>query len=123
MIYWVFILALIVEIYLYIKVYHLDYCSALELVILITTLIILILTIFIIGANIDGKHEKIALEAEYETLLEYKSRIDYIQNECYISEVIDWNITVSSGKSIQRDFWVGVFIPNIYDDFDVITLN
>lgn len=119
MIYWLFILALIVEIFLYVKIYN----GALGVAIQITCIIILFLTIFIISANIQAKHEKYELETSYNTLLEYKSVSDYLQNEHYISDVLSWNITISSGKSIQRDFWVGIFIPNIYDDFDIITLH
>lgn len=118
MIYWLFILALSVEIFLYVKIYN----DALGAAIQITCIIILFLTIVIIFTNIQAKHEKYELEASYNTLLEYKSVSDYLQNEHYISDIIRWNTTISTGKSIQRDFWVGIFIPNIYDDFDIITL-
>lgn len=121
MIYWLFILTLAIEILLYIKVYNLEH-NALEIAIQFTCIIILFLTIFIIFTNIQAKHEKYELEASYNTLLEYKSVSDYLQNEHYISDIIRWNTTISTGKSIQRDFWVGIFIPNIYDDFDIITL-
>lgn len=122
MIYWLFILTLVVEIFLYIKTYKLEFYNVLEIAIPFTGIIIFILTIFIIGANIQSKPEKYALESSYNTLLEYKSAQDSLQNEHYISDIISWNTTISSGKAIQRDFWVGIFIPNIYDDFDFITL-
>lgn len=123
MIYWLFILALAVEIFLYIKDYNMKFYNAFEIAIPLTSIIIFVLTIFIITANIQAKHEKYALESTYNTLLEYKSTQDSPQNEHYISDIIRWNTTISSGKSIQRDFWVGIFIPNIYDDFYIITLH
>lgn len=122
MVYWLFILALAVEIFLCVKIYKLEYNEKLAVAIQITCIISLFLTIVIIFTNIQAKHEKYELETSYNTLLEYKSVTDYLQNEHYISEIIRWNTTISTGKSIQRDFWVGIFIPNIYDDFDIITL-
>lgn len=56
-------------------------------------------------------------------MLDYKHVSDISQNEHYISDVVYWNATISEGKEMQRDFFVGIFIPNIYDDFDIITLN
>lgn len=122
MVYWVFIFTLIVEIWVYIKAYNLEYCHGLEIVITFNSVIVLILTVFIILISINGKYEKIALESEYETLLEYKSTPYYSQNEHYVSDITDWNKTISTGKSIQRDFWIGIFIPNIYDEFECISL-
>ena len=121
MVYWLFILALIVESILYIKFYQ-EYNTALDIATQLTVIIILVLTLVIIFSNIHAKHEKYELETSYNTLLEYKPVSDYLQNEHYISDIIRWNTTISTGKSIQRDFWVGIFIPNIYDDFDIITL-
>ena len=122
MIYWLFILALAVEIFFYVKIYKLEDNEKLEVAISVTCFTILVLTIVIIFSNIQAKHEKYSLESRYNTLLEYRSVSDYLQNEHYISDIISWNTTISSGKSIQRDFWLGIFIPNIYDDFDTITL-
>lgn len=123
MLYWFFIIVLIVEIFLYIKVDDLYCNSVLEIMMMLTGVIILILTIFIFGFNLESKSTKVRLESTYKTLLEYNSELNCSQNEHYISEVILWNETISVGKEMQRDFWVGVFIPNIYDEFDIITLN
>lgn len=126
MVYWLFILALAVEIFLYVicmlRFLSWNIMKKLEVAIPVTCIIILVSTVIIILANITAKHEKIALESSYNTLMEYKSVTDYLQNEHYITDVISWNITITSGKSIQRDFLIGIFIPNIYDDFDIITL-
>ena len=121
MIYWLFILALIVESILYVKFYK-EYDTPLDMAIPLTGIIILVLTLVIIFSNIQAKHEKYALESTYNTLLECKSAQVYSRNEHYISDIISWNKTISLGKSIQRDFWIGIFTPNIYDDFDIITL-
>lgn len=127
MLYWLFIIGLIVEIIFYIKVFKLVYLSVLEIIIPLTLLIAgaitIVLTVLIIVVNIESKTLKAELEDMYRTLLEYKSELNCSQNEHYISDVIFWNTTISVGKEMQRDFWVGIFIPNIYDEFDIITLN
>ena len=127
MLYWLFIIGLIVEIIFYIKVFKLVYLSVLEIIIQLTLFIAgaitIVLTVLIIGVNIESKPLKAELEEMYRTLLEYKSELNCSQNEQNISDVIFWNTTISVGKEMQRDFWVGIFIPNIYDEFDIITLN
>lgn len=127
MLYWIFIIALIVEIILYIKVFKLIYVSVLETIVpitlFITGIITIILTVFIIDGQIKSKPNKVELESMYRTLLEYKSDLNCTLNEHYISDVVFWNTTISVGKEMQRDFWLGIFIPNIYDEFDIITFD
>lgn len=121
MLYWVFIIALIVEIFLYVKVEYLYCNSVLEIIMVLKGAILLILTVLIIMNNIESKSTKVELESTYKTLLEYKSELNCSQNEPYISDVLLWNKTITLGKEMQRDFWVGILIPNIYDEFDIIT--
>lgn len=37
-----------------------------------------------------------------------------------IDEVQAWNEAVVRNKTLQNDFWIGVFIPDIYDDLKTI---
>ena len=41
-------------------------------------------------------------------------------NKEVLDEIQEWNECVVRNKNLQRDFWVGVFIPNIYDQFETI---
>lgn len=41
-------------------------------------------------------------------------------NKKVIDEIQDWNESVTYNKNIQEDFWVGIFIPNVYDQFEII---
>lgn len=38
-------------------------------------------------------------------------------------QVREYNETVASGKALQHNLWVGVFVPDIYDDLDLIPLD
>lgn len=37
-----------------------------------------------------------------------------------IDEVQEWNKNVRYYQSAQDDFWVGIFYPNVYDEFETI---
>ena len=37
-----------------------------------------------------------------------------------IDEVQEWNKDVRFYQSAQYDFWVGIFYPNVYDEFETI---
>ena len=68
------------------------------------------------------------LEQRYDALT-YKSQTESIRDEFgivnkdYIDEVQEWNEDIASNQRMQRDFWLGIFIPNIYDDFELIDLD
>ena len=49
----------------------------------------------------------------------YKDEFGLI-NKSVIDEIQDWNEDVVSNKALQRNFWIGICIPNIYDDFETI---
>lgn len=46
-----------------------------------------------------------------------------ILNKEFVDEIQEWNMTIASGQGYQHDFWVGIFCPPIYDDFELIDLN
>ena len=37
-----------------------------------------------------------------------------------IDEIQHWNEDVAYNKRIQRDFWMGIFYPNVFDEFETI---
>ena len=41
-------------------------------------------------------------------------------NKEVIDEIQDWNESITYHKNIQKDFWIGIFIPNVYDQFETI---
>ena len=94
----------------------------------IATCIVCILLFIIIGNNTSAVGEKSKLEQRYEALV-YKSQTESIRDEFgivnkdYIDEVQEWNEAIASNQRMQRDFWLGIFVPNIYDDFELIDLD
>ena len=41
-------------------------------------------------------------------------------NKEVIDEIQDWNTDLRYKQNIQDDFWIGIFEPNIYDQFEYI---
>ena len=56
------------------------------------------------------------LRNHYEELINNKDS-EYIR-----PDIITWNEKIKYNKKYQKDFWVGPYIPNVYDQFDVITV-
>lgn len=94
----------------------------------IATAITVILLCLIISTHLSAIGEKTKLEQRYDALI-YKSQTESIRDEFgivnkdYIDEVQEWNESIASNQRMQRDFWVGIFTPNIYDDFELIDLD
>lgn len=87
-------------------------------------IIISIAAIFI-NAGIDGQ---IASNEE-----RYKSLVYQFENDIYdndndlgkkelYNQIQDWNEDIAKGQALQNDPLVGIFYPDIYDQFEVIEL-
>lgn len=55
--------------------------------------------------------------------IKYEQLNNNKENNYLINNIIDWNQGVEYGKKYQHDFWIGPYIPNIYDNFEVIEMN
>lgn len=74
-----------------------------------------------ISANADlAKHQETYKALTYK--LESGACRDKLGllNKTIIDEIQDWNENIVRKKSFQKDFWVGIFYPNIYDEFETI---
>ena len=94
----------------------------------IATLGVIALTVMLIILPINhiGTKASIAGDQERYEALMYKvesgaCRDEFgLLNKEVLDEVQDWNEYVVRRKNLQRDFWIGVFYPNIYDQFETI---
>lgn len=75
------------------------------------------------NAGIDGQIA--STEQRYESLVyQFENDIydhdnDLGKKELY-NQIQDWNEDVAKGQALQNDPWVGIFYPDIYDQFEVI---
>jgi hypothetical protein len=90
---------------------------------IVATASIIALVVGYIGVN--GRVQK--LHTRYE-MLTYQYENDVYENDNdigkreLIEDIQNWNEDLSRGRAIQKDFWIGVFVPNIYDQFEYISL-
>lgn len=85
--------------------------------------IIMSIVAIINNAGIDGQIA--SHEQRYESLVYqfendiYDNDNDLGKKELY-NQIQDWNEDVAKGQALQNDPWVGIFYPDIYDQFEVI---
>lgn len=146
MLFWLFIIFLIVGIVIanisknlwkifkadkHPKLHDFFYCSddgifMTGVLIIIISTVCLVFAICFICVNCMGVDAKVEQMREQYRALEFKVDSQSYRDEFGLlnKEVIDeiqaWNEDVTYIKHIQRDFWLGIFWPNVYDEFQTI---
>ena len=93
-----------------------------------TALISFVLLIIILVCNCGAKGTLAAQREKYKAIIykveteSYRDEFGVI-NKDYIDEIQSWNEGLAYDKAVQRNFWIGIFIPNIYDEFETIELD
>lgn len=96
---------------------------------------ILVVGIFLLAVNtvilatnyIDTDASVAGWEKQYESLT-YQLENNLYDNDNDIGkkelmdEICEWNEDLAYHKEIQRNFWVGIYYPNVYDNFEFIPL-
>ena len=88
----------------------------------------IIASVVVLAINYIGIDGYIAqMNTRYETLV-YQYENDIYDNDNDLGkrelmvDIQNWNEDLSSRRERQRDFWIGIYIPNIYDQFKYIEL-
>lgn len=81
----------------------------------------------IIFINQLGKDGDIAsMQSKYDSLAyQYANEIysNDIAKRDLMADIEKWNANLARNQKDQHDFWIGVFIPDIYDQFEFIELD
>ena len=83
--------------------------------------------VVIIENNICPDARSAMYQRRYDALV-YQYENDFYDNDNDIGKrdlmenIEAWNTDLAYRKKAQRNYWVGIFYPNIYDDFDFIEL-
>ena len=122
MLFWSFIILFVVGIILY-KVFEFELLG--ELVTAISGFAVLISLFLIIGeyTTMDSYLEK--TREQYKAIT-YKIESDTCHDEFgllnkeVIDEIQEWNKDVRFYHNIQDNFWLGIYYPNVFDEFETI---
>jgi hypothetical protein len=90
--------------------------------------IAIVISLFIIGDAYGCKDARIASnKVRYDSLVYqlendiYDNDNDLGKRELY-KEIQDWNEDLAYNRKIQKNFWIGIYYANIYDQFEFIEL-
>lgn len=88
--------------------------------------IIMVIFIGIQNFGVDGYIERMNTRRE---MLVYQYENDIYDNDNdlgkreLMKDIQDWNEDLAAKREVQDDFWIGIFHPNIYDQFEFIELD
>ena len=132
MLFWLFVIVMVVGILLLILDAHFLFNNNLAIDIgmpaAVMGFIAVLVSIVIISFSrigLDAKVER--CNARYESLVyQYENDIYDNDNDLgkreLMNDIQSWNEDLSYRKKIQDDFWLGIYYPNIYDQFEKIEL-
>ena len=89
---------------------------------------IIVMIPFIVADHMTADSQVAAYQQQYESLT-YQLKNNLYDNDNDIGkkalyeEIQEWNTDLAYRKAAQRDFWIGIFYPNIYDQFEFIEYN
>ena len=92
------------------------------------SIVALCISIIVLAFNYIGVDASIATwEKQYESLTYQLDNCLYdndndIGKKELMNQIQDWNTDLAYRKTIQRNFWVGIYYPNVYDEFEFINL-
>ena len=122
MLFWSFIILFVVGIILY-KVFEFELLG--ELATAISGFAILISLFLIIGEYITTDSYLEKTREQYKAIT-YKIESDACRDEFgllnkeVIDEIQEWNKDVRFYHNIQDNFWLGIYYPNVFDEFETI---
>lgn len=131
MLFWVFVGIFVVALVLVIVCYYLDCDVGVGLTEILTTMsgIAIVVSIAIMANSYIHADANVAkYQKRYESLT-YQYENDFYNNDNdvgkyeLVSQIEYWNTDLAYRKTIQRDFWLGIYYPNIYDQFEFIKLD
>ncbi len=131
MIFWIFLILIAISVVFLIlndKIWYEEWIDYVCWGVLIPSAIVaIIMSIFIIDANVGIEGKIASNEQRYEALVYqveneiYENDNDVGKYELY-NQVREWNEDLAKGKAMQNDFWFGIFYPDIFDKFEFIEL-
>ena len=131
MLFWIFVGIFVVALVMVIVCYYFDCDVGVGLAEILTVIsgIAIVVSIAIMSNRYIHADANVAkYQKRYESLT-YQYENDFYNNDNdvgkyeLVSQIEYWNTDLAYRKTIQRDFWLGIYYPNIYDQFEFIKLD
>ena len=131
MLFWIFVGIFVIALVMVIVCYYLD-CDVgaglTEILTAISGIAIVVSIAIMTDSYIHADADVAKYQKRYESLT-YQYENDFYNNDNdvgkyeLVSQIEYWNTDLAYRKTIQRDFWLGIYYPNIYDQFEFIKLD
>lgn len=129
MIFWLCVLSIVVCLGLaaYVEKRFCKYSWLFLAIALISLIVTLVMLIDIIGSHTNVDAYVAENQMRYEMLVyQYENDIYDNDNDLgkrdLMEDIQEWNEDLAYYREAQDDFWVGIFHPNVYDQFEFIEL-
>lgn len=129
MLFWLVVLSIIVCLGLavYLEKRFRDYSGPFLVIAIIGFIVAIIMLIVIIVENTNVDAYVAENQMRYEMLVyQYENDIYDNDNDLgkrdLMEDIQEWNEDLAYYREAQDDFWVGIFHPNVYDQFEFIEL-
>ena len=97
-----------------------------EVISVILGVVILFMTVAICIGNFGADAKAAKYKERYDSLVyQYENEIYCDDNVVYdlLTDIREYNEDLVYYQEIQDDFWIGIFYPNIFDQFELIELD
>lgn len=129
MIFWLCVLSIVVCLGLatYVEKHFCKYSWLFLAIALISLIVTLVMLIDIISSHTNVDAYVAENQMRYEMLVyQYENDIYDNDNDLgkrdLMEDIQEWNEDLAYYREAQDDFWVGIFHPNVYDQFEFIEL-
>ena len=129
MLFWLVVLSIVVCLGLavYLEKRFCDYSGPFLVIAIIGFIVAIIMLIVIIVDNTNVDAYVSENQMRYEMLVyQYENDIYDNDNDLgkrdLMEDIQKWNEDLAYHRKAQDDFWVGIFYPNVYDQFEFIEL-
>ena len=125
MLFWSFIIIFVVGIILY-KVFEFEFLGDFGYLISTLSGLAVIISLFLIIGEYTTMDSYLEKTREQDKAITYKIESDACRDEFgllnkeVIDEIQEWNKDVRFYQNIQDNFWLGIYYPNVFDEFETI---
>lgn len=129
MIFWLVVLSIVIffGLAIYVEKRFCNYSWSFLGIALISCIVAIVMLMEIISENTNVNAYVAENQMRYEMLVyQYENDIYDNDNDLgkrdLMEDIQEWNEDLAYYREAQDDFWVGIFYPNVYDQFEFIEL-